>query len=141
MATQNPNPNPFTPGSKAAALAARIRDAKENVAALRELWVMLLGEPSPDDRQFIIWLKLYDFDTVSDAIDATAQWLSKFEQALALIQEDHVDKDGKLVLGRTLTQEQIDAAVKTLLDKIRYASGVMSKKKKKADDGRPCDQL
>jgi hypothetical protein len=61
----------MTPNSKATELLARIEQQKREIAALKMLWETLYPEfPVPDTRQFQIWLKLYDFDTVVLGLEA-----------------------------------------------------------------------
>jgi hypothetical protein len=113
----------YMPNSKAAALVARIREAKENVAALRELWITYFGEPMPDDQQFLIWLTRYGFDIAVEAIEELASWLNRHEQELQKIAAE----------GRAATPEETIAHAKKLLDLIRYVSGIMKKKKAEQD--------
>jgi hypothetical protein len=136
MLNQNNNQNNSTPG-KAAALLARIKEARENVAALKELWIMLFGEPSPGEHQFMIWLNRYPFDIIEDAFAVVAEWLNRHHQALELIQQEE---------GRQPNDEEIEQHTKVLSDLIRYASGVMAKKMKGeigplAKPGQPYDRL
>jgi len=57
--------------TKAQELLERIKRQKEEVEALTALWETTFPEfPSPGQRQFQIWLKLYDFDTVVLALEA-----------------------------------------------------------------------
>ncbi len=52
-------------------LMARIERQTEESAALKALWTTLFPEfPAPDTRQFQIWLKLYDFGTVVQGLEA-----------------------------------------------------------------------
>jgi hypothetical protein len=70
---------------------------------LIELWKALVGGVDfvPSQRQFLIWLSMYDVATVEKGISRTAVWSERNER-------------------------------KTLLDHIRYASGVMSTTKRDA---------
>ena len=37
----------YTPNSKAHALVLQLKEARENISAIRELWIDLFGEPAP----------------------------------------------------------------------------------------------
>lgn len=116
----------YTPHSKAHALVTRLKEARENIAAIRELWIELFGEPAPDDTQIHRWLIMYGFDIVVAAIEDLARWVGKHKQALAIIEQ----------AGRQPTIEELREHTKALLDLIRYASGIMKNKKEAASHGK-----
>jgi len=103
--------------AKAALLMARIRESKENAAALRELWGSIFGYPAPGDQQFFIWLDRHGFDIVADSIMALAAWVNRHGQEL-----------GKIAADRDPTAEETAAHTKGLVDLVQYASGIMKKK-------------
>jgi dsDNA-binding SOS-regulon protein len=119
--TADRQPRTYTPNSKAAALAAKIKEVEENISALQELWLFMIGKPVPEADQFKIWLMRYGFEITAAAIEELASWINKHKQELAKIRAE----------GREPTPEEIVEHSKTMLDLVRYASGIM--KKMKAD--------
>lgn len=102
----------------------RIEEARQYAKALTELWEVLIGQPVPSERQFVMWLTRYGFEIVEEAIHATAAWLSKMRQALEAIENP--------------TPEEIAQHTKGKLDLIKYASKVMSNMLKiQQEGGRP----
>jgi hypothetical protein len=81
--------------SKAKAMMERIAESKEHTFALQQLWMSLeICACAPDARQFQLWFK-FEFETIADAFDATAVWLSKLrngEQPQAADEKTHADK-------------------------------------------------
>jgi hypothetical protein len=116
----------YTPNSKAAALVASLKEARENISAIRELWIALFGEPTPSNEQIHRWLLIYGFDIVVAAIQDLAAWQGKHQQKLTIIEQE-----------RQPTVEEIAEHSKSLLDLIRYASGIM--KNKKVGTDKPCE--
>jgi hypothetical protein len=114
----------YTPNSKAEALVLRLSEARENIEAIRELWIALFGEPTPDNSQIHRWLIRYGFDIAVESIQDLATWVGKHKQALAIIEAERVP-----------TTEELKEHTKTLLDLIRYASGIMANKLRSKADG------
>lgn len=108
----------YTPNSKAAALVNQLKEARENISAVRELWIALFSEPTPSNEQSHRWLLIYGFDIVVAAIQDLAAWQGKHQQKLKIIEAQ-----------RTPTLEEVAEHSKSLLDLIRYASGIMKNKK------------
>ena len=117
----------YTPNSKASALVARIKEARENVAAIQELWRELFGDPVPDAQQMMRGLRMYGFEVVVAAVEDLASWVGKHDQALSIIKEE----------GRQPTTKELHEHTKSLTDKVRYASGIM--KHKAMDAGERAD--
>jgi hypothetical protein len=115
----------YTPNSKAAALVEQLKEARENISAIRELWIALFGEPTPGNEQIHRWLLIYGFDIVVASIQDLAAWQGKHQQKLTIIERQ-----------RQPTVEEIAEHTKSLLDLIRYASGIMKNKKLGTDQ--PC---
>jgi hypothetical protein len=112
----------YSPSSKAAALVANLKEARENISAIRELWIALFNEPTPGNGQIHRWLIMYGFDIVVAAIQDLAVWHGKNDQKLRIIEEE-----------RQPTPEEVQQHTKTLLDLVRYASGIMRNKKNGTD--------
>jgi hypothetical protein len=112
--------------SKAQQLIAAIREAKENVDAIQQLWEATIGKPL-EPRQASIWLQIYGFDWVVDGIKATAIWQNKHQQA---IQE--------AVNAVDIDEKQFDAVLKEHrkehLDFVKFASGCMKNARLRAQD-------
>ena len=90
----------------AAQLLARIQETKANVSALHALWSETISDDpdlQPSRNQFQVWLKLYDFDLVVDAIESLVIWLNKAAEVME-------------------TPPALSALIK-------YASGIMANKK------------
>ncbi len=69
--------------TKAEQLLARIQETKADVLALQTLWSeVVAGQPEmqPSKNQFMVWLKLYDFDIVAAAIDTLVYHLGEMEE-------------------------------------------------------------
>jgi hypothetical protein len=113
----------YTPDSKAAALVARLKEARENISAIKELWAALFGAPIPDDSQVHRWLLRYGFDAVVESIEDLMVWVGKHKQALAIMEES----------GEIISPENRAEHTKTLTDLIRYVSGIMGYKAREAD--------
>lgn len=106
--------------SQATDLLNRIRRHKEETAALKELYAELFPpEFMVADSQFGVWLRRYSFDIVSESFDRTADWLNQCQQKV-----EEAEAEGK---------EPEPRYCKTKLDVVKYASGVMVKKK--AEEG------
>jgi hypothetical protein len=62
------------------AMRQRIAKVKSETASLKELWLtMLPAEWLPTDRQFMVWLNIYDFHTTAYGIETASQRLNKKE--------------------------------------------------------------
>jgi len=114
----------YTPGSKAAALIARIKEAEENSSAMQALWQSVFGTQPPDNRQCQIWLTRYGFDIAAESISDLANWINKHSQKLA-----------EIVQHRQPTDEEIAEHTKSYLNTVKYASGIMKWKEQDSKDG------
>ena len=102
--------------NKAQALLEKLRQQKEESAALQEYWASSFPEfPVPDFRQMKIWLDSYDFDTVVYGLDVVLKQHSKRSQSVA--------------------EQTEGATLMTSLDIIKFASKCMVNQKKKAEEG------
>jgi hypothetical protein len=111
---QRKPPITITVTTSASNLLSRIRQMKEEVEILKELFTDVLPVFVPDDRQFRIWLQRYDLDTVAASIERTAAWYNEAEQTIEELK----------VKGKPIPT----VLRKTQLDIIKYASGVMKGK-------------
>jgi len=84
----------------AADLRAKTTRLKEELLSLKEFWATILPPDfTPSDRQFLVWLNMYDgFDNVAGGLEAASVFFSKAETT---------------------------GVTKTADDLIRYASGCM----------------
>ena len=71
------------------------------------------------DSQFGVWLRRYDFDIIAESFDRTADWLNQCQQKVEEAEAEGEEPDPRYC--------------KTKLDVVKYASGVMVKKK--AEEG------
>lgn len=102
--------------SQATDLLNRIHRQKEETAALKEFFLELFPpEFMVADCQFGVWLRRYDFDVVTESFDRTADWLNQCQQ--------------KVEEAEAKGEEPNPIHCKTKLDVVKYASGVMVKKK------------
>jgi DNA-binding protein H-NS len=138
----------YTKGSKAAMLIARLAEAKENISALQELWLTIIGEPVPDPKQCMIWLTRHNFDVVSESISDLANWVSKHGQLLEEDREKFAKAKTKYQAIKKPTTEQtaeynneihkwneaIRLHHKGRLDLLKYVSGIMKWKEVDKDD-------
>ncbi len=62
------------------ALRLRTAQLKAETESLKELWLTLFpADWLPSDRQFMVWLNLYDFGSVSYGIETAANRLNRKE--------------------------------------------------------------
>ena len=118
----------YTPNSKAAALVAQLHEARENISAIGELRFELFSNSIPAlpaNEKIHRWLIMYGFDTVVESVKDLGAWQGKHQQKLEIIEAE-----------RPATEEELKEHSKTLLDLIRYASGIMRNKKNGTD--KPC---
>ncbi len=85
-------------------LIEKINRLKQEREALKQFWAVILpGTEMPSDRQFAIWLDIYSpLENIVSSLEVCASWLNRSEN---------------------------DGEEKTLNDIIRYASGIMVKKR------------
>ena len=55
-----------------AELKAQLQARHEECAALKELWLSLMPDLCPDERQFFLWLGLHNFERMVHSVNRTA---------------------------------------------------------------------
>jgi hypothetical protein len=99
-----------------AELLAKVQAQKAEVSALKEYWAAILPEEHrPADRQFFTWLDMYAFETIAEALQVVSAQLNRREVAVEN-NEEETPLWGKAEI-------------------VKYASGVMAKKKRQAEEG------
>jgi hypothetical protein len=53
-------------------LTKQLQARHEEQAALKQLWASLLANCVPEEKQFLVWLSLHNFDRMVSAIQRTA---------------------------------------------------------------------
>jgi hypothetical protein len=104
---------------KAKALLAMLQQRREETAALKELYAELFTGEVPDDAQFQIWLRMYGFDEVAEALQDTRQKFNQLYQRA----EELIAKGKKPPTG----------LLKSKTDIVRYASGCMKRSKQRVE--------
>lgn len=111
---------------KAQELTDRLRQQREEAAAIAELWETILPEIEvPNERQFLTcWLRPYGFDTVVKGIEVAAQKYNAKQQTVAELEE-----------SGELTPEARKPLEWGQTDLVKYASGVMRNIRKQQENG------
>lgn len=117
--------------NRAQKLLAHIAQLKEEVAALKELYAVLLPERfMADDRQFQTWLGMYDFYVVLEGVESAAKRVNRVEQEIEEAEAAQVADVAWSGSSKVVIPEH-----KTKLDMIKYASAAMRDIKAKAERG------
>jgi hypothetical protein len=99
------------------ALLAKLKQTKEETAAIQELWRYLFHDFTPPDYPNCSnWLDRYGFDTVVYGLKAAGVNLSRKSQTLEEIEEE-----------REPTAEEVAASKWTRVEILKYASSCMIK--------------
>jgi hypothetical protein len=100
-------------------LLAMLQQRREETAALKELYAELFTGEVPDDGQFHIWLRMYGFDEVAEALQDTRQKFNQFYQKAEELIAQGKTPPAKLIKSKTHI--------------VRYASGCMKRSKQRAE--------
>jgi hypothetical protein len=108
--------------AKVEELRERMAQQKAEVEALQEFWLSTFPEfEIPDVRQCQVWLKLYDFDTAWQSIEATNLRMARRQDA---------NPDAEVPYSKPMGRGDV----------IRYASGVMKGMKLLAEREREAEE-
>lgn len=91
----------------ASELKAQLRARQEECAALKELWLSLMPNLFPDDRQFLLWLGLHPFDRVVYSVRRTASKHAKLSGTMTL---EHAVRFCSKVANTLKTEQEAKAA-------------------------------
>jgi len=90
-----------------AELKAQLQARHEECAAVKELWLSLMPDLWPDDRQFLLWLGLHPFDRVVYSVRRTASKHAKLNGTMTL---EHAVRFCSKVANTRKTEQEVKAA-------------------------------
>ena len=90
-----------------AELKTQMQQRHEECAALRELWVSLMPELCPDEKQFVVWLSLHPLDRMVLSVKRTASKDAKLTGSMTL---EHAVRFCSKVANTQKTQQETQAA-------------------------------
>jgi len=88
-------------------LKAQLQARHEECTALKELWLGLMPDLCPEDRQFLLWLGLHPFDRVVYSVRRTASKHAKLNGTMTL---EHTVRFCSKVANTLKTQDEAKAA-------------------------------